>query len=55
MISRLKRDIIILISVPILFVSTSFLVNIGKEMSLPGFRSSTIMDFIHLSQSVART
>ena len=32
-----KRDIIVLISFPILFVSTSFLVNIGKEMSLPGF------------------
>ena len=34
-----KRDIIGLISFPILFVSTSFLVNIGKEMSLPGFRT----------------
>ena len=33
-----KRDIV-LISFPSLFVSTSFLVNIGKEMSLPGFRS----------------
>ena len=33
-----KRDIIVLISFPVLFVSTSFLVNIGKEMSLPGFR-----------------
>ena len=33
-----KRDIIVLISLPILFVSTSFLVNIGKEISLPGFR-----------------
>ena len=33
-----KRDIIVLISVPIHFVSTSFLVNIGQEMSLPGFR-----------------
>ena len=33
-----KRDIIVLISFPILFVSTSFLVNFGKEMSLPGFR-----------------
>ena len=30
-----KRDIIVLIYFPILFVSTSFLVNIGKEMSLP--------------------
>ena len=34
-----KRDIIVLISFPTLFISTSFLVNIGKEMSLPGFRS----------------
>ena len=33
-----KRGIIVLISFPILFVSTSFLVNIGKEMSVPGFR-----------------
>ena len=33
-----KRDIIVLISFSILFVSTSFLVNIGKEKSLPGFR-----------------
>ena len=37
-----KRDIIVvLISFPI-FCSTSFLVNIGKEMSLPGFRSFCI-------------
>ena len=34
-----KCDIIVLISFLILFVSISFLVNIGKEMSLPGFRS----------------
>ena len=34
-----KRDTIVLISFLILFVSISFLVNIGKEMSLPGFRS----------------
>ena len=33
-----KRDIIVLISFLIVFVSISFLVNIGKEMSLPGFR-----------------
>ena len=39
MISRLNETIIVLISFPILFVSTSFLVNIGKEMSLPGFSS----------------
>ena len=31
-----KRDIIVLISFLIIFVSISFLVNIGKEMSLPG-------------------
>ena len=34
-----KRDIIVLISFLILFVSISFLVNNGKEMSLPGFRT----------------
>ena len=34
-----KRDIIVLISLLILFVSLSFLVKIGKEMSLPGFRT----------------
>ena len=34
-----KRDIIVLISFLILFDSISFLVNIGKEMSLPGFRT----------------
>ena len=32
-----KRDIIVLIYFLIFFVSISFLVNIGKEMSLPGF------------------
>ena len=42
-----KRDIIVLIYFPILFVSTSFLVIIGKEMSLPGFRTLSI--FISLS------
>ena len=38
-----KRDIIVLISFLILFVSISFLVNIGKEMSLPGFRIFAIL------------
>ena len=33
-----KCDIIVLISCLILFVSISCLVNIGKEMFLPGFR-----------------
>ena len=33
-----KPNIIVLISFLILFVSISFLINIGKEMSLPGFR-----------------
>ena len=33
-----KRDIIVLMYFLIIFVSISFLVNIGKEMSLPGFR-----------------
>ena len=37
-----KRDIIVLISILILFVSISFLVTIGKEMSLPGFRIDRI-------------
>ena len=36
-----KRDIIVLISFLFLFVSISFLVNIGKEMSVPGFRIQT--------------
>ena len=40
------RDIIVLISFPILYVSTSFLVNIGIEMSLPGFRASMLPFFI---------
>ena len=35
----LKRDIIVLISFLIIFVSISFLVNIGKEMSVLGFHS----------------
>ena len=34
-----KRDTIALISFLILFVTISFLVNIGTEMSLPGFRT----------------
>ena len=37
-----KRDIIVLISFLILFVSISFLVKIGKEMSLPGFRNDKL-------------
>ena len=37
-----KHDIIVLISVLILFVLISFLVNIGKEMSHPGFRSNLV-------------
>ena len=40
MISRLN-EIVLLFSFPILSVSTSFLVNIGKEMALPGFRTLT--------------
>ena len=38
-----KRDIIVLISFLILFVSISFPVNIGKEMSLPGFRRNVFL------------
>ena len=37
-----KRDIIVLNSFLILLVSISFLVNIGKEMSLPGFRKKKL-------------
>ena len=44
-----KRDIIILISFLILFVSISFLVNIGKEMSLPGFRSNALAQSLYSS------
>ena len=40
------RDIIVLISFPILFVSTSFLVNIGKETFLPGFHT-LVISFLH--------
>ena len=36
---KFKRDIIVLISFLILFVSISFLVNIGKKISLTGFRT----------------
>ena len=35
----MKRDIIVLIYFLILFISISLLVNIGKEVSLPGFRT----------------
>ena len=41
-----KRDIIVLISFLMLFVSISFLVNIGKEMSLPGFRKIRISELL---------
>ena len=37
-----KHDIIVLISFLILSVSISFLVNIGKEMSIPGFRTQLL-------------
>ena len=40
-----KRDIIVIISFLILFVSISFLVNIGKEMSLPGFRKKLSLSY----------
>ena len=43
-----KRDIIDLISFLILFVSISFLVNIGKEMSLPGFRTTDAYSFFFI-------
>ena len=44
-----KRDFIVLISFLILFVSISFLVNIGKEMFLPGFRNSWFICAFHLT------
>ena len=37
-----KRDIIVLTIFQFFFFSTSFLVNIGKEMSLPGFLTKTV-------------
>ena len=40
---KFKCDIIVLISFLILFVLISFLVNIGKEMSLPGFRTFALI------------
>ena len=50
-----KRDIIVLIGLSILFVLTSFLAHIGKEMSFPGFHSilsaipsSNLMAAIHM-------
>ena len=45
-IDYIKRDFFILISFLLRFVSSSFLVNIGKEMSLPGFRSCLIGELI---------
>ena len=44
-----KRDIIVLISFLILFVSISFLVNIGKETSLPGFRNIRPYSLVFMS------
>ena len=41
-----KHDIIVLISFLILFVSISFLVNIGKELSLSGFRKYPLMKLL---------
>ena len=48
-----KRDIIVLISFPILFVSTTFPVNIGKEISLPGFRKNMLAIFALLLMCVS--
>ena len=49
-----KRDIIVLISSPISFVSTSFLVNIGKEMSLAGFRTYRFRRYAQAPLCIAR-
>ena len=46
-----KCDIIVLTSYLILLVSISFLVNIGKEMSLPGFRRCMPSFFLYISGS----
>ena len=40
-----ERDIIVLISFSNSFCSTSFLVNIGNKMSLPGFRTFHVVLF----------
>ena len=45
-----KRNIIVLISFLILFVLISFLVIIGKEMSLPGFRSYLYYIFVYFAK-----
>ena len=50
-----KRDIIVLISILILFVSISFLVNIGKEVSLPGVRiqyTVTLLLFVETNRVI---
>ena len=47
-IKSIKRDIIVLISFLILFVSISLLVKIGKEMSLSEFRSLMTPAFISI-------
>ena len=48
-----KRDIIVLISFLILFVSISFLVNIGKEMSLLGFRTLVLSNRVLISRKLS--
>ena len=50
-ISRLNEIFFVLISV-LIFFSFSFLMNIGKEMSLPGFRIKTKNAFIFLRYPV---
>ena len=46
MISHLKEILLFWFLFPILFVSTFFLVDIGKEMSIPGFRISLLSSHI---------
>ena len=48
-----KRDIIVLISFLILFVLISFLVNIGKEMSLLGFRTIVLSNRVLISRKLS--
>ena len=45
---------ILLISFLILFVSISFLVNIGKEMSPPGFRRNVSRVYPLIHESILR-
>ena len=52
-VSRLNELFVVLISVLIFLFQFFFLINIGKEMSLPGFRTSAIsIFFLHKQESI---